>query len=66
MIEMKQRLLPDKQELVDEAIKYDKREDGGYKVTPSTAYMKGLRRGISISLEFVQDYWKGKLEKLIK
>ena len=65
-VEVKERMLPKKEALVDEALKYDKIDDGGDSVSPSTAYMKGLRRGIGISLEFVQDYWKHKLENLIK
>jgi len=56
---MMEKVLPTKEELVEEAIKYENTKS-------SIAYSKGVRRGIQLSLHFVQDYWKGKLEKLIK
>jgi len=58
-MEMMEKVLPTKEELVEEAIKYENTKS-------SIAYSKGVRRGIQLSLHFVQDYWKGKLEKLIK
>jgi len=65
-MELKEKQIPDKKELVKEALKYDKRGDSGYLVTPSTAFSKGVRLGITICLPFIQDYFKNKLEKIIK
>lgn len=60
--------LPTKEDLTDEALKYDKKSQltEEYEISPSTAFAKGLRRGITLSLPFIQDYFKGKIEKLIK
>ena len=55
-----------KEELTEEAMKYDKKGDGGYLTTPSIAYIKGVRKGISLCLDFVQDSFRSKIEKLIK
>lgn len=58
--------IPTKELLTDEALKYDEKENGEYIVTPSQAFAKGLRRGISISIPYLQDYFKNTIEKLIK
>ena len=55
-----------KDELTEEALKYDKKKDSGYLTTPSIAYIKGVRRGIGLCLDFVQDSFRSKIEKLIK
>ena len=53
------KTIPSKDELTQEAEKYTKAEG-------HLAYIKGVRRGIQLCLSFVQDSFRGKIEKLIK
>ena len=59
MISTMNKTIPSKDELTKEADKYTKAEG-------HIAYIKGVRRGIQLCLNFVQDSFRGKIEKLIK
>ena len=48
-----------KQSVIDEAEKYDG-------TNGSIAFAKGVRYAIKLVLPYIQDYWIGKFEKLIK
>ncbi len=48
-----------KQSIIDEAEKYDGSNG-------SIAFAKGVRFAIRLALPYIQDYWRGKFERLIK
>ncbi len=55
-----------KDDITNEALKYDEKAKGGYKTTPSVAYAKGFRKALMFVLPYVQDSFRYKIEKLIK
>ena len=59
MITTMNKTIPSKEELTQEAEKYSKAD-------ASIAYIKGVRRGITLCLDFVQDSFRSKISKLIK
>jgi len=48
-----------KQSIIDEAENYDG-SDG------SIAFAKGVRYALKLAMPYLQDYWRGKFERLIK